>query len=161
MHNTTEIEAPTYYGAGGDSMEEPIGLTVTKNLDGDPLFAGIYGKEVVLDCYGCDISKFNRKDLRTFFKQLVDLLDMERGPLYFWDDVGVPEDEKQTRPETKGTTAVQFIVTSNITIHTLDLLERVYLNIFSCKGYSTGEARTFVQEWFDAKFVRTHVLMRS
>lgn len=144
-----------------DSMEKAIGLREAKNLDGIPHWTGIYGKELCLDCHECDVAKFNRKDLRKFFTQLVKLLKMEKGDLYFWDDVGVPEAEKQTRAETKGTSAVQFILTSNITVHTLDILGRVYVNIFSCKDYSTAGAKAFVQEWFSSKMVRTHVIYRD
>jgi len=144
-----------------DSMSQPIGLTIVSNLDGDPTVSGIYAKEVTLDCYGCDTSMFNRKSLEQFFDMLVYILEMEKGDLHFWDDVGVPDDEKQTRAETKGTSAIQFILTSNITVHCLDILERVYVNIFSCKDFAEGEARAFVQDWFDADSVRSSTLYRA
>ena len=53
-----------------------------------------YGKELVLDIHGCDVTKFNRKSLRKFFKDLCVVIDMQRGKLCFWDDVGVPEEKK-------------------------------------------------------------------
>ena len=144
-----------------DMMDFPVGLKIVKNLDGDPVISGIYGKEAAFDCYECDVSKFNRKSLRKFFDRLVKLLDMQKGDLHFWDDVGVPENEKQTEFETIGPSAVQFILTSNITVHCLDKLERVYINIFSCKDFNESEARKFVQEWFNANSIRTHVLCRQ
>ena len=144
-----------------NSMDLPVGLTIVTNLDGEPNVSGIYGNEVAFDCYGCDVSKFNRKSLRQFFNKLVKLIDMEKGDLHFWDDVGVAEADRQTSFETTGTSAVQFILTSSITIHCLDKLKRVYVNIFSCKDFTEGSARAFVQEWFDAKSVRTHVLVRQ
>lgn len=125
-----------------------IGLTVVKDLDGAESYGGIYGMEAIIDCYGCDAKLFSRKQIRQYFKMLVKLLDMQAGDLYFWDDVGVPKAEKQTRPETKGTSAIQFILTSNITIHCLDILERVYVNIFSCKGFSAHDAEKFTREFF-------------
>ncbi len=60
---------------------------------------------------------------------------MECCDLYFWDDLGVPNEDQQTDPKTKGTSAVQFILTSTIVIHTLDLMKSAYINIFSCKKF--------------------------
>ena len=71
--------------------------------------------------------------------------------LHFWDDIGVPDEEKQTSPHTQGTSAVQFILTSSIVIHTLDQLEAVYINIFSCKFYDPKVAEKFSVKWFSAK----------
>ena len=76
---------------------------------------------------------------------------MKREELHFWDDIGIPEEEKQTSPHTQGTSAVQFILTSSIVIHTLDQLEAVYINIFSCKAYDPEVAENFSVEWFGAK----------
>lgn len=132
----------------------------TKNLDGDIIRTGYYGMELAMDCFQCDTSKFNRKNIRKYFNGLVKLLKMKKGDLHFWDDVGVPKNERQTDPMTTGTSAIQFILTSNITIHTLDLLGNVYVNVFSCKDFNTGKARAYTQNFFDAKSVRDHVLTR-
>jgi len=78
------------------------------------------------------------------------LIDMQREDLHFWDDEGVPEKDKQTSPHTQGTSAVQFILTSSIVIHTLDQLGAVYINIFSCKEYDPKVAEKFSVEWFGA-----------
>lgn len=111
----------------------------------------IYGQELILDLHDCDATKFTRKDLERYCEELCDLIDMERCDLHFWDDVGVPKDEQQTDPKTKGTSAVQFILTSTIVIHTLDLMKAVYVNIFSCKEFDTDEAAQFTANWFGSK----------
>jgi len=118
-----------------------------------------YGKELILDLHNCDVTKFTRKDLRIYFKELCKLIDMKRCELHFWDDVGVPEKEKMILPHTKGTSAVQFIITSNITIHTLDLLEKVFVNIFSCKDFNSDAAAYFTEAFFNGDIVkRTEVI---
>jgi S-adenosylmethionine/arginine decarboxylase-like enzyme len=94
--------------------------------------APVYGYELALDLHGCDSRLFNRRDIDGFFEQLCTLIDMEKCVVHFWDDVGVPEEDKQTLPHTKGTSAVCFILTSSIVIHTLELLRTVYINIFYC-----------------------------
>src|SRR6266850_7320222 len=110
-----------------------------------------YGKELILDIHDCDPSTFTRKSIGKFFRELCDLIEMERCKLCWWDDVGVPEEDKQTLPHLKGTSAIQFIKTSNITIHTLDLLGAVYLNIFSCKDFDAKAAKNFSSKWFGGK----------
>src|SRR5713101_2500166 len=109
----------------------------------------IYGKELILDLHKCDVTRFTRAAIKKFLKELCQMIDMERADLHFWDDVGVPEEEQQTHPKTKGTSVVQFIHTSTIVIHTLDLMEAAYVNIFSCKDFDTDETAKFTAKWFD------------
>jgi len=119
-----------------------------------------YGKELILDLHECDSFKFTRKHIRNYFKQMCDLIDMERCKLTWWDDLHTPEEEKQTEPHLVGTSAVQFIKTSNITIHTLDLMDRVYLNIFSCKEFSEYEAIAFSRDYFKGQVVNQQTVRR-
>jgi len=120
-----------------------------------------YGWELVLDLHGCDKQRFNRKSIDAFFTELCDLIDMEKCDVHFWDDVGVPEDEKQTSPQTTGTSAVCFILTSTIVIHTLDLLGSVFVNIFSCKSFEPDAARDFTVSWFKASACRDTWIERT
>jgi S-adenosylmethionine decarboxylase len=113
--------------------------------------ADAYGQELILDLHGCDTRAFTRHNIDNFLEALCHHIDMERCDLHFWDDVGVPPDEQQTHPKTKGTSAVQFILTSTIVIHTLDLMEIVYINIFSCKDFDTDDAARFTADWFDSQ----------
>ena len=129
-------------------------------IGGDETTDNQYGIELILDLHGCDVSKFNRASITEYFEQLCDLIDMQREDLHFWDDVGLPEEEKQTSPHTKGSSAVQFILTSSIVIHTLDLLEAAYINIFSCKEYDKDLALKITKEWFGAKECKAHFIER-
>lgn len=119
-----------------------------------------YGKELIIDLYDCNPNQFTRKSIRNYFKQLCKIIDMERGKLCWWDDLYTPEEEKETEDHLVGTSAVQFIKTSNITIHTLDILQRVYLNIFSCKGFDEDVATNFSKEWFEGRVINKQVIRR-
>ena len=121
----------------------------------------LYGIELVLDMANCNTEKFNRNDIKTYFKQLCELIDMEAEDLHFWDDYKVPEEKKQTNPKTKGTSAIQFILTSNITIHTLELLGIVFVNIFSCKDFNTKLAEEFTVDFFGAKEYKSTIIERG
>ena len=109
-----------------------------------------YGHELLLDLHGCNTKLFNRNHINNFFTDLCALIEMEKCEVHFWDDVGVSVEEQQTLPHTKGTSAVCFILTSTIVIHTLDLLGAVYVNIFSCKPFDRANAVEFSTRWFDA-----------
>ena len=111
----------------------------------------MYGKELILDLHDCNRSFFTRGKINTYFKALCKLIDMKPEQVSWWDDEGVPEKEKQIEAHTKGTTAVQFILTSNITIHTLDIPGSVYINIFSCKNFNTLKATNFSAEYFNCQ----------
>ncbi len=119
-----------------------------------------YGYELILDLHGCDVSKFNRESLENYLEKLCKAIDMKRADLHFWDYEGVPVEERPKEAHLLGTSAVQFITTSNIVIHTLDLLEAVYVNIFSCKEFDEKAAEKITKEWFGANGCRTHFIER-
>ena len=66
----------------------------------------IYGTELVLDLHGCNVEKFNRKEIESFFQELCDLIEVERCDLHFWDDVGVHV--KSARPIQRLVVPVRF-----------------------------------------------------
>lgn len=118
-----------------------------------------YGHELILDLHGCDTSLFNRDDLARFFRLLCKRIDMKPEDLHFWDDVGVSPAERQTEPHTKGTSAVQFILTSTIVVHALDLTGKVFVNVFSCKAFDAADAESFCVEFFRAESVANRAVI--
>ena len=131
-----------------------------EDMDGGVCSKEVYGKELILDLHGCDVTKLTREVIEQYFAELCELIDMERCDLHFWDDMGVSKNEQQTHPKTKGTSAVQFILTSTIVIHTLELMKAAYVNIFSCKEFDTDEAAKFTANWFGSKDWTSNVVTR-
>ena len=122
----------------------------------------MFGKELLLDLYGCDVSTFNRKSITEWLEQLCELIDMHREDLHFWDYDGVPDEEiPYDKPHLVGISAVQFITTSNIVIHTLEMLGECYIDIFSCKEYDESAAKDFTVKWFKAKKEHHHIIRRG
>jgi len=111
----------------------------------------MYGQSFLIDLHRCDIGLFNRHDIDRFFSGLCELIDMKPEDRYFWDDLNVSIEERQTDPRTKGTSAVQFILTSSITVHALDLLGDVYIDVFSCKLFDISAVLDYSIKFFDAK----------
>ena len=120
-----------------------------------------YGKELILDLHHCDPNTFTRRSVRKYFKLLCKKIDMKAEKLCWWDDYGLEPELQQKEAHTKGTSAVQFILTSNITIHTLDILGNVYINIFSCKDFDEEVAKKFSAEWFKGKIVNLQLIERK
>lgn len=120
-----------------------------------------YGQELILDLHGCNVAKFTREAIEQYFVSVCELTGMERCDLHFWDDVDVPKEEQQTDPKTKGTSAVQFILTSTIVIHTLELTRTAYINLFSCKEFDAGKAAEFTAKWFEATGYTESVVTRA
>ena len=120
-----------------------------------------FGYELIIDLHGCDPKQFTRKKLKSYFRQLCRKIGMERGPLYFWDYFGENIEARAEAPDhMAGISAVQFIYTSNITVHALDKLNAVYVNIFSCKDFDRREAENFTEEFFSASTYVSHFMER-
>ena len=119
-----------------------------------------YGKELILDLHNCDSATFTRQSIECYLVKLCGLIDMQRQDLHFWDDEGVPKEERRTEPHIVGISAVQFILTSNITIHALTFLKSVYINIFSCKEFDSDIVATSTK-WFGGKIVKRTEIIRK
>ncbi len=120
-----------------------------------------FGTELILDLKDCKALPCNRVFLHLFFRDLCDLLDMVRENTFYWDYQNEPEEYENAPDHLKGISAVQFIRTSNITVHTLDALGTVYINIFSCKAFDTVSAMHFCAERFQGICHRDVVLKRG
>ncbi len=120
-----------------------------------------YGFELIMDLHGCNASTFGKNSLEKYFVALCKAIDMKRCRLCFWDDMDIPIEERPTSPHTKGVSAVQFIVTSSIVVHTLHLLEAAYVNIFSCQSFDREIAEQVTREWFGAKQCKVHFIERT
>ena len=119
-----------------------------------------YGQELIIDLHNCNSARFTRRNIRNYFGQLCDLIDMKREKLCWWDDLHTPVEEKETEPHLVGTSAVQFIKTSSIVIHTLDKLCKVFINIFSCKDFNEKTVIQFSEEWFEGRIVNKKIIRR-
>jgi len=119
-----------------------------------------YGTELILDLHWCDSSLFNRRSIRSYFIKLCRLLGLERQDLHFWyfDD---PTERAEAPLHLAGISAIQFITTSNITLHALDKLHAVYINIFSCSSFDVGKAADFSEAFFKGKKVGQHSRRRG
>jgi len=115
----------------------------------------MFGKELILDLADCDITKFSKSALERFFEELCLVIDMEQVESHFWEDHESPE------AHLNGVSAVQFIKTSDIVIHTLTITKAVYINIFTCKDFDVEVATQYVQNWFGGRVTNSVCLKRG
>ena len=102
-----------------------------------------YGMELILDLSGCDPELFTKVKLTEYFIEACKIAKMERhGDPMFWKDF------ESVEPHMKGISAVQFIKTSNITIHTLTLRCQVLINFFTCKDFDTDAVTEYSSKFF-------------
>ncbi len=121
----------------------------------------VYGKELIMDIHDCDPGMFTRKALRKYLKQVCAIMKMERADLQWWDYHGQKKEYKEAPDHLKGTSLVQFISTSDIVIHTLDVYKKMFINLFSCKDYDSEQVRKFTVKYFKGELARIVVLERA
>lgn len=121
----------------------------------------MYGKEMILDLHDCNKELMNQRSLEMYFKELCDLIDMERVKTEYWiEDEGMSREEYDANPHLQGVSACQFIKTSSIVVHTISGLGNVYINIFSCKDFDARLAEGFTIGFFEGTKVNCVVLDR-
>lgn len=121
----------------------------------------MYGKEMILDLHSCNKDLMNKETLEIYFKELCNLIDMERVKTEYWiEDEGMDRAEYDANPHLQGVSGVQFIKTSSIVVHTITGLGNVYINIFSCKDFDARLAEGFSIGFFDGTKVNCVVLDR-
>lgn len=115
----------------------------------------IYGYELVMDLSGCDPKVLSsKKKLQEYVDKLCALIKMKKYGKTLLPYFGLKE------AFTKGYSLVQLIETSSITGHFSEFWGKAYINIFSCKKFSSQVAKRFTRRFFRAKAVKNRFLIR-
>ena len=134
----------------------------TSDLNKDK--SGPYGQECVLDLHEVPLEMFNNKALKQFGEELCKEIGMSLGPAHSW---GNDHDEGMYKPNDKqddkkdGISHVQFLWESSIVIHALDELQKVFVNVFSCKKFDSEKAKDFTVKYFGGKLVNETNIIRK
>jgi len=114
-----------------------------------------WGKSVHIDLMGCEHDRLTSVPLlESFIAEVIKKIGMKaHGPCHI-ERFGSPEDNLE------GYSAMQFIETSSITVHLDEILNRAYIDIFSCKNFAEQEAFDFSKEYFKAQEGKLTVLDR-
>ncbi|MCH7720423.1 MAG: S-adenosylmethionine decarboxylase [Planctomycetes bacterium] len=117
-----------------------------------------YGYELTIDLHDCDQARFTKAGVRRFCEELCDLIEMNREDFHIW--ASDPADYDKDPPHLHGISAVQFITTSSLVIHTLPKLRCAYVNVFSCKWFDEAAARVFVATFFKGTIAQAKFMPR-
>lgn len=120
-----------------------------------------YGMEMVLDIYNCDASRFTAEFMGKFVRELVDVAGMQAvGEPVIWTDEGIDPAE-MTEPHLKGISVLQWIKTSNILIHAMDLTGLALINLFSCKPFDVYTVSEFCRATLGGNKTNVQVIKRG
>ena len=118
----------------------------------------MYGSELLLDFIECDVDTFNYYSVGGFFREVCDdILGVERIGFHFIQSES--GDSTEGNVKTNGISAVQFLIQSNVTLHTLNLTGELFINVFTCgDDLHADEVRECACKWFRGKEEK-HVLL--
>ena len=119
-----------------------------------------YGQEVIIDLHDVDPEIFQTHILKKFAEDLCDEIGMQRGPIYSWGQDKF-EGTYKTHPKKDGISVVQFLYESSITIHALDELQKIFINVFSCKDFDPEQAKAFALKTLGGNLVTEHNIVRN
>lgn len=145
------------------TVEEILAELAEVNDFKAPSIEDNYGVELIMDIHEADASKFNKKDLEEYCIRICEITKMRRADLHWWDFEGQEEQYKiyaEKAPHLCGISLCQFLMTSNMVIHTIDPFQKVYINLFTCKVFEKEEAMRFTEEFFRGKIVSHHFITR-
>lgn len=113
------------------------------------------GQELILDLDGCEIRLLKSKaKIRNFVRRLCRLIKVKRYGETIIERFGSETSFGE------GYSFLQFIETSSITGHLLEINGKAFLNIFSCRRFDADKAIKFSVEFFRAKKVKNRILFR-
>lgn len=117
----------------------------------------MYGIELILDLHHCQNAKMDM-DIEAFCQELCELIGMDYETFTEWRSI----ESEERNPKTWGVSAVQFIITSNITIHVLPLYMNgaVLLNLFSCKEFDADIVVKFCEAYFGGTSAQRRLIDR-
>ena len=113
-----------------------------------------WGFHMMIDAARCNSRSIrNPAHITKFAKVLVKRIDM------------VPYGEPQVvhfgSGNKMGYTLMQLIETSNITAHFVEDTNDMYLDVFSCKGFSQQVVKDLVREYFEPEVIHERFLYRD
>lgn len=123
----------------------------------DPKEADMFGQELTLNLYECDLAKISSgEEIKKFVIELCDnVIHMKR-----YGEPLIPHFGHEN-PITSGYSLVQLIETSNVSAHFSEYKKSVYINVFSCAWFDPKATEEFCKTFFDAKRVESHLLKRE
>jgi S-adenosylmethionine decarboxylase len=130
--------------------------TVKKKRSRVPLSPAVFGRELVLDLYGCSIDTISDIELISGFTgKLFDEAGMNPSgePIFSCSGEGIEKSWNFS--------IIQFSEEGSVTGHFSKKYRAVYINIFSCKEFDIERVENFSKKYFSASTVRSSFIIRK
>ncbi len=122
----------------------------------DPNDIDIFGQELTLDLYDCDLATISSGEkIKEFVITLCDKVIMMKR----YGEPLIPNFGHDS-PITSGYSLVQLIETSMVSAHFSEYKRAVYLNIFSCAWFDPVKTEEYCKNFFGAKTCTSHLQKR-
>jgi len=104
-----------------------------------------WGTLAAIDLHGCDLDALaDPTCIRTFVSAMIEAIGMRaHGPLAL---------QRFGTGGLEGWSAMQFIETSSITVHTDEVCDRCFVDVFSCRPFDSGAAAAVAVAHFGGTF---------
>jgi len=126
-----------------------------RNLKDEYYKSKAWGMLTSLDLFDCNPQTIrDAEKIKKYVQELCQIIDMKRyGETQV---VNFGEEERVA-----GFSMVQLIETSLISGHFANMSNSAYIDIFSCKYYEPSLVKKFTKEFFEAKKVKMHYILRG
>jgi len=114
----------------------------------------IYGMELVLEVFGCDLKDLqSKKRIREFLEKATQMVKLER--------YGKPQIKRFMGGNgwDEGYSFFQFLTTSSITGHYIEPDRIAFINIFSCSTFEAEKVTEFTKQFFKTEKVKTKLIV--
>jgi S-adenosylmethionine/arginine decarboxylase-like enzyme len=113
-----------------------------------------FGKIALINLYNCNSILIKKKGyIKQFIKEVCKVINMK--------PYGKSRVKRFGKGKLKGTSALQFIETSSITIHFDEIKNRAFIDIFSCKNFDAKKAEIFSRKYFKAVKSSSREIIRT
>ncbi|NLD38494.1 MAG: S-adenosylmethionine decarboxylase [Desulfatiglans sp.] len=129
---------------------------VKKKKNRVPLSPVVFGRELVLDLYGCSIDTISDAGLiKGFPGKLFDASGMKANsePIFSFSGEGIEGSRLFS--------IIQFSEEGSVTGHFSREYRAAYLNIFSCKEFDIERVESYSKKFFGASTVRSSFIVRK
>jgi len=118
----------------------------------------IFGYEYILDAYSCDKEAIlNVNNVKLFLRELIHDIGMQ---IYYHEDLHMQVHKYGNDKSNYGITGISPILTSSITIHTVEYTGNLYLNVFSCKCFNIQKVDKCVSRFFKPEKLKKMAIKR-
>ena len=114
-----------------------------------------FAQELILDLYDCQLEIISsKKKIQEFVNRLCRLIRMKQYGRLRIERFG------GGTPFGEGYSFCQFIETSSITGHFLEVDQIAFINIFSCRAFNDQKVIQFAKQFFQAQHYKKKLILR-